>query len=881
VLVATSPELLSDGSADLWDSGRISSDAVSGVGYDGRDLESRLRGWWSVQLWDRDGVAGEVSEPATFEVGLVNADDWRASWIGDAVTGTSPLLRRDFELPGAVRSARAYVTGLGYYELRLNGAKVGDRVLDPAQTSYDHAPDLRGSNGEEVRIRSPRVLYTVFDITDQLRRGANAVGLILGNGWYAPTTDNAMMSREYGDRARGLVQLEIELEDGSRVVVTSDETWQVAAGPTTSSSPVHGEEHDARLEQPGWDEAGFEGGWAPAGILPAPDAVLTTAMIEPIRVIETLAPVETTELRDGVRIIDFGQHISGWARIRVTGPTGGRVTLRHAGELDESGELDYSANLYEGLAPARQTDVYTLADGPAEWEPRFTLHGFRFVEVATTPGVEVEAIEALVVHSDVAAIGSFECSNDLLNRIDSNVRWTYRESLQGYPQDAAERAERVGWLGDPGWVIEDYLYQFDTIAFWAKWLDDIRDAQLADGTVPVVAPVHMSGSFIDWPDWGATYPVIAWQLYAFSGDRTILERHYEGIKDTLDWYSRFAVDGIVTAGLGDHMEPQPDGTCNLSPYRTPVELTSTAWWYRIADIVASTAELLGETDAPTRRAFAESVRDSFNGAFLDPETARYATGSQTAMAIALWFGLVPAEHRDRVAANLLAQITGPDATHVTTGTMGTAALEQVLADIGGADVMYDLATQTDYPSWGDQIRQGATTVWEAWGNNWTFPRGDGSIMLLTASRSMKLVAAITKFLYKDVAGISPTAPGWARMRVRPALTRRLENARASVTTPRGEAAIAWRREPEGLVLEVTVPPTAVADVSIPTTGLTDPILREGDATLWVRGRVSAQDGISALRKTENTLRLEVGGGTYRFTVTDGAAGATGAKTLGG
>jgi alpha-L-rhamnosidase len=874
LLVASGPGLLFDGRADLWDSGVVASDAVSGVGYDGRPLESRERCWWSVQLWDRNGDAGAFSEPATFELGLLDADDWRATWIGDHVIGGPPLLRREFEIPGDVRRARAYVTGLGYYELRLNGEKVGDRVLDPAQTSYSHAEDLRGPT-EHVRIRTPRVIYAVFDITEQLRRGANAVGLILGNGWYS-ASDN-WIGRQWADRPRGLVQLEIELEDGARVVVASDESWRVAAGPIVSSSHVHGEDYDARLEHPGWDQPGFADTWAPALPLPAPDGVLSTAMIEPIRVTETLAPVEIVELRDGVRIVDFGQHISGWTRIRVTAPAGGRVTLRHAGEIDGGGELEDRANINEGLAPARQTDVYTSAGGSAEWEPRFTLHGFRYVEVTTTPGVALDGVDARVVHSDVAAIGSFECSNELLNRIDSNVRWTYRASMQGYPQDAPDRSERVGWLGDPGWIIEDYLYQFDTIAFWAKWLDDIRDAQLDDGTPPIVAPVHSPASFMDTPDWATAYPVIAWQVYIFSGDRTILERHYRGMKDVLDWFSGFAVDGIVSAGFGDHMEPQPDGTCQGEPLNTPVDLTSTAWWYRTADIVASTAELLGEDDAESIRALAESIRASFTRAFFDEATATYGPGNQTSLALPLWFGLVPAEHRDRVAANLIEQITGPDRSHLTTGTMGTAALEQVLADVGGADAMYDLATQTDYPSWGDQIRQGATTVWEAWGGNLRWPQitdsllptEDGSEALVTSSRSMKLLAAVSKFLYKDVAGISPTAPGWARIRVRPALTHRLAHASARTATPRGEVAIAWRRESGRLEIELTVPSTSVADVVIPVGAFLEPVLSEGERTLWSVGDAGAsQPGIAGLRRSEDELRLEAGGGTYRFVVTE-------------
>jgi alpha-L-rhamnosidase len=877
VLAATEPGLLVAGTADLWDSGTVSSAEVSGVTYGGSELRSRQRFWWSVQLSDRAGVAGPMSEPAVVELGLLRADDWNARWIGDGRAGTSPLLRKEFEVPGEIHRARAYVTGLGYYELRLNGAKVGDRVLDPAQTTHDPVPDLRGPEGDQIRIRSPRVIYTVFDVTQHLRQGVNAVGLQLAGGWYAPRRDElgpniVHWERAWADRPRGVAQIEIELRDGRRLVVTTDESWTVAAGPIVASSHIHGEHHDARLEQSGWDEAGFPRHWEPATVLRAPAGVLSTAAMEPIRVIETLAPVANAELREGVHVVDFGQHVSGWTRIEVTAPPGGRVTLRHAGEIDESGELDDRANMFDGVHPALQTDVFVGAGGRASWEPRFTLHGFRYVEVATSPGVVLESIEARVVHSDVAAAGSFACSNDLLNRIEGNVRWTFRASLQGIPQDAAERAERVGWLGDPGWVIEDYLYQFDSVAFWAKWLDDIADVQHSDGSLPVVAPIRAAADYLGWPDWAAAYPEIVRQLYFFSGDRTIVERHFESMRRMLDWYSGLAVDGVVAAGIGDHMEPQPDGTCLGSPLRTPVALTSTAWWYRTAETVADAAELIGSPDALEIRALTDSIRASFTRAFFDPATGSYSTGSQTAMAIPLWFGLVPTEHRDRVASNLLARIVERDGSHLETGTMGTSALEQVLADIGGADVMYDIATQVDYPSWGDQIRQGATTVWEAWTHQ-EGPRPGDPVPgpRFTESQSMKLFAGIVKFLYKDVAGIAPAAPGWARMSVRPALTHRMTEASARLATVRGTAAISWRRTSTGLDLELTVPSTTVAEVCLPTAGVTDPVLHEGGVVLWAEGsRRDPQSGIADLVAVDDGIRFHAGGGTYAFTLTAGA-----------
>jgi alpha-L-rhamnosidase len=871
VLVASDAALLTEGAADLWDSGRVESDDVSGVRYSGAALESRTRYWWSVQLWDRDGEPGAPSAPASFETALLRPDEWTAEWIGAHERGGSPILRREFALPGPVRRARAYVTGLGYFELRLNGQKVGDRQLEPAQTNYDHIPDLKDGRGEPARLRATRVIYAVHDVTDLLREGDNAVGLILGHGWYSP--DQEGLFHVWGDRPRGLVQLEVDLESGERVTVASDGTWRVAAGPIVFDSSVHGEHYDARREQDGWDDAGFDdSAWTPADLPPRPDAVLGTTPMEPIRIIETIEPIGSSEPRPGVRIVDLGQNISGWSRIRVTGSAGATVSLRHASQIDAAGELDDRANMTIGPEDdpgARQTDVYTLRGGGSEtWEPRFTVHGFRYVEVIVTGDARVESLDGRVVHTDLPLSSRFGSSNDLLDQIERNVVWTFRASFQGYPQDAGERSERVGWLGDPGWVIEDYLFATESASFWIKWLDDILDTQLETGETPMWAPLTWRGGYGPaLADWCTTYPLIVWYVYLFTGDRTVLERHYDGIRRTLDWYGSHAVDGVISeVGLGDHMEPQPDGLSEAYPQHTPVPLTSTAWLFRIAQIVSWAADVLGDADGgDAARALAASVGTAFQGAFFDAESARYGSGSQTSLAVPLWFDIVPEEHRQRVGAALVEQIVEHDGGRFTTGTVGTSALEQVLPEIGAADLMYDLATGTEYPSWGDQIRQGATTVWEAWGSLMSYGKGSS-----VPSQNMKLFTGVVKFLYKDVAGLAPAAPGWRRIVVKPALTHRLDHAEARVETPRGDAAIDWRRDAGRLVVDLTVPATSRAELWLPIAGLADPVIRERETELWTAGVAVPGSELSEVRRADDHVVIGVGGGTYRFVVADRA-----------
>ncbi|WP_433462066.1 family 78 glycoside hydrolase catalytic domain [Spirillospora sp. CA-128828] len=895
VLVASAPEGLVPGVDDLWDSGRVESDEVNGVSYAGRPLRSRETCWWTVRLWGRDGRSGPFAPPATFEMGLMEASDWgSAAWIAGDEGVSSPLLRTGFHVPGPVARARAHVSALGFYELRLNGRRVGDRVLDPATSTYDHDPDLRDGEGEPARIPNPRVLSTTYDITGHVVPGENAAGLVLGHGWYSAEPDvgpGPFPRTPWGDRPAALLIIEIDTTDGRRVTVTGGDGWLTLAGPVVYNDYAQGERYDARREVSGWDRAGFPAeGWRPVTTVQAPAGRVRTGLVEPARVIETLRPVADSPAGDGRRIVDFGQHISGWTAIRVSGPAGAQVRLRHAGEIDAAGNLDDTANMQSWLA-ARQADVYTLrGGGEEEWEPRFTLHGFRYVEVTPSGGdVEIHEIRGRVVHSDLERAGEFSCSDDLLNRIHRNVLWTFRASFQGFPQDAADRAERVGWVGDPGWSVEDYLYGFEARGFWLKWLDDLADTQLPDGRFPTICPLQWRGridmqesldsgefgdlskerdelpddwsSVIYWPyatlpDFAMTsYPSIAWNLYRFYGDRSILLRHYPGMRRGADFLRGRAKDLILSEGLGDHMEPQPDGTCSLSPNRTPVELTSTAWFYAVTTMVARAADVIGEDEDARRYGdLAEAIRAAFNDRFLDTATARYGTGSQTAQAMPLWFGLVPDEHRVR-AGKVLVERIKTDGGHLSTGTMGTAALQNVLAGIGAADVMYDIATRTTYPSWGHQVERGATTVWETWGGDLSF------------SRNMKLMAMIEKFLFNDVAGLAPAAPGWRRIRVRPALTHRLAHASARLRTARGDASVDWHRSGGELHVVVQVPATGEAEIWLPAPTAGE--LTKNGRTLWRSGddhaaRDLPAEGVRGIRRNGEHLVIEVGGGPHRL-----------------
>jgi len=772
ILVASSADNLESDMGDKWDSGKLDSDQSVNVVYQGKPLASGEKCWWKVQIWDKDGQVSDCSETATFEMGLLNQSDWQGQWIEAAQNISAPLFRREFDITKKVRRARIYTSGLGWHELYINGKKVGNRVLDPATTYY---------NNDQPFEFGSRVLYVTHDVTEYLHNGQNAIGVMLGNGWYSNDKGDfkkrIVGRRSFGDRPILLLTIKIEYADGRVESIVTDDTWKVSSGPITANEICLGEDYDARLEKIGWDSPGYDDlNWANAMITDSPSGKMVSQKMPAVKVMKTIKPVKITQPADGVYIYDFGQHFSGWTRLRVKGPRGTKVTIRYAGTLNNDGRL-YTKN----QRAAAQTDTYILkGKGVEVWETRFTLHGFRYAEVTGFPGTPtLSTFEGCFVYNAVETSGNFECSNPLLNQIHSNVCWTFMSSLQGIPQDAAERSERVAWLGDTGFVLEDYLYNYSTVLFWSKWLDDIKDSQKHDGDVPVVSPLHWRKEFHMWPCWKSTYPLIAWYLYQYYGDERVLATHYEGIARLVKFLGAKADNYIITEGLGDHMEPdRAAGHSNSDPHRTPATVTSTGFYYFDTWILAQAAKILGKNDDYERYStLAGKIKKAFNEKFLNKETNQYATGSQTSNAMALHLGLVPEERQQAVLKNLVDDIMFKNEGHLSTGIIGTDALEQVLGEFGRADVMYEIATKTTYPSWGYTISKGATTVWESFEVKSRKP--------WITSLNMKMFGSTEKFFYKDLAGISLAAPGYKRITIKPRIVKDLAYAKASVKTVRG------------------------------------------------------------------------------------------------
>jgi len=644
ILVASSADNLELDMGDKWDSGKLDSDQSVNVVYQGKPLVSGEKCFWKVRGWDTEGRPSSWSEPATFEIGLLKESDWQGRWIGIEKDISAPLLRKEFEISSNIKQARMYISGLGWNEFYINGKKVGDHVLDPAMTYYN--------KHQKIELGS-RVLYVTYDVTDYLRKGRNAMGVMLGNGWYS--YDGKPPGRwPFADRPILLLQMNIEYTDGKVVNIVTDKSWKVTDGPITANEICLGEDYDARLERAGWNSPNYDGSeWDNAVFADAPSGKLVSQMMPAVKVMKTIKPVNITQLADGVYIYDFGQHFSGWTRLRVSGPRGTKVTIKHAGTVYDDGRLDT-----RNQGGAAQTDSYILkGEGVEVWEPRFTLHGFRYAEVTGFPGTPALGnLEGCFAHNSVETSGSFECSNPLLNQIHHNVCWTFLTSLQGIPQDAGERPERVGWLGDTGFVAEDYIYNLGTATFWAKWLDDIKDSQMPNGDVPVVSPLpwknpfHKGGGLnyrMD-PCWKSTYPLFAWHLYQYYGDERVLAEHYDGIAKLVKFLGTKADNYIISKGLGDHMEPdRAAGQSYSRPKRTPAAITSTGYYYYDTWILAQAANILGKNDDYEHYStLAGKIKKAFNEKFLNKQTNQYATGSQTSNAMALHLGLVPEERQE-------------------------------------------------------------------------------------------------------------------------------------------------------------------------------------------------------------------------------------------
>jgi alpha-L-rhamnosidase len=861
VLVASSEKLLKEGKADLWDSGKVESEKSVHVEYKGKPLASRMQCFWRVRVWTFKAEDGNKkdkvecsgwSKPALWSMGLLKPDDWHAKWIGHpnnlGYQNSLPAryVRKEISLSNQVQRATAYVCGLGFFELSVNGTKIGDHVMDPVLTSYDK-----------------RCCYVTFDVTSALKEGSNAIGVVLGNGRFHAPRRHA--SRFFGNPML-LLQLEVTYTDGTTVRFVSDDSWKVTdQGPIRANNEYDGEDYDARMEMPGWDKPGYDANkWLQAAVVKAPGGVMQAQMMEPMRITEKIKPVSVKPSpKAGNWMVDFGQSFYGTVHLRVQGKTGDRVSLKGAYGLQSDGSLRSQDN-----RGAKGTDVYTLkGGGKEEWHPIFCGRGFRHVEVSGFPGTPTpENFEGLVIHTDVARVGDFECSNPLINRIHQNMNWGFRAYLRSVPLDP-DRDERQGWNGDPAKDSESEAWNLNVAAFYSKWIDDHRYDQKPNGQLPFVTP-----AFWPWYDadvlWPSTMMLIPEVLYNYYGERSLIERNYAVMKSFVDYgHSLKTPNGFIKhATFCDWCDVSCIGPAGkrLDRYGRPIRwetgatdggLLSTAYQYKNEKLLTQFARLLARTEDVARyEAQAAKTFEAFNKEYLDPATGVYFGGTQCAQVVPLAFGMVPEASRSRVIAALIDDIMVKRQGHLSVGLIGMQWLMQTLTDIGRADVAYVLVTQTTKPSWGYMIEKGSTTIWERWDTD----TGDAS---MNSEALLILAGNLDAWFYQTLAGINadPAQPGFKHVIIRPQPVGDLTWVKAHHDSPYGRIASSWKREAGNLKLDVTIPANTTATVYVPAkdeTGVTE------------SGKpASKADGVKFLRLENGAAVYEVGSGNYKFQTT--------------
>jgi alpha-L-rhamnosidase len=836
---------------DLWDSEKQLSNQSTRIKYLGKELKSRQECWWQVRVWDRDGAVSEWSEPAMWRMGMLEPADWKAEWIGapwqaeealprpawpDAVPDDfgppAPMFRKEFQLKKEVRSAVAFVTGLGYFELWLNGAKVGNDVLVPNQTNYGKRPLLK-----DALIALPdsfteyRVMYLAYDVKNQLVKGANAIGSIVGNGFYNPAK---FWDEGYGT-PRFLCQLHITYADGTEEVILSDASWTASRSPIMMNMVYYGEDYDAREEQPGWCMPGFDDSfWENAAIRRPPEGKLVAHTAHPDRVIEQFEPVAINKLGEGHYFVDFGVEISGWVRFNnVVAPRGHKV------------ELKPRANLYSG------DNSYTFrGDGPESYAPRFNWFVFSGVEIINWPGeLTREQITAEAVNTYIEPSATFETSSELFNGINRIWRRSQTDNMHGGLASDCPHRERSGYTGDGQLACNTVLHNYDAKSFYQKWIGDMRGAQiLGTGYVPNGAPWEPGCG--GGPAWGAAICVMPWEYFVQYGSRDMLEDNYQAMKG----YVRYMLTWTGEDGIMLSQRRGNDGSIvkwyNLGEWLPPGELIpdemvhTFVLWY-CADITSRTARVLGiGEDVEEYRDLANRTKEAFQDRFYDQVANTYGDAGGNILALKMG---VPADQYEGVIKALKAGIRKKGG-HIDTGIIGTRFFFEVLADNGLNDLAFEAMNKRTEPSYGHWIELGSTTTRENWNE-------DGS-------HNHPMFGGGLVWFYKNLAGMQadPADPGYRHIIFRPQPVKELEYVTYTNKTPYGEGGITWRNEAGAFEMKVTVPVSCYATVHVPAT---DPSkITEG-------GEVADQvPGVTFKEMKDGYALFEVESGTYRFRVSD-------------
>ncbi|WP_333864426.1 family 78 glycoside hydrolase catalytic domain [Chitinophaga sp.] len=799
-----------NGNGDAWKSGKVVSGENIHIAYAGAPLQSFTRYWWRVRVYGKDGKASAWSEPAWFETGALAPGDWTGQWINDGSVPVTkeedhyaddpmPLLRKPFSTNGTIAAARLYITGAGYYEAYINGKKVGDQVLDPGWTSY-----------------GKRVLYAVHDITSLLKPGNNAAGIMLGNGWYNPLPLRMWGSRNWRDflvtgRPCANAMIRITYTNGKTEVIATDNSWQAAPGPVIRNSVYLGEHYDARREIRNWSASQPAGNWQAAVVVKGPEGKMETQQQPPIRVTHTLRPRSVKEVKPGTYLVDMGQNFAGTVRIRVQGKAGSQVVLRYGEDTLKDGQINVMTAVAGQIkggnggpgAPriAWQEDRYTLkGNGRESWSPRFTFHGFRYVEITGWPGKPgIADIDGLRLSADLPSAGSFTSSNTMLNRLDEVIRWTFLSNVFSVQSDCPAR-EKLAYAGDILCSAGAFMHRFQMPNFYTKTLRDHEDAQRPQGGITETAPFvgiadSGPGDGSGPMGWQAGYPFLIKRMYEFYGDKRIVEESYASMQKLTDFLHAKAKNNLFeTEDLGDH-EALDD---------REIPLSASLFYYLTVRTMAEFAVITDKpADAAKYAAIRDDIRQAVKNKFYQPANGQFRKGTQTAQAMGLWMDILEKGEEEKALQALQAAIDKKNG-HIATGIFGTKMMFDVLREHNLNEVAYRVADQRSYPGWGHMIGNGATTLWETWAYS------DN-----TFSQNHPMFGSIGEWFYRSLLGINAGEPGYRKIIIRPQPAGDLTFAKGHIQSMYGTIGSDWRISNGVFTLKTSIPANTTAEVMIP------------------------------------------------------------------
>ena len=848
IIVSSTQENCKQDVGDIWDSKKVDSDKSNQIYFEGIELKSNSKYFWKVTVWNQSEIKSS-SELAFWTTGLLNETDWEAKWIGldrnkadidleDIHTKLNArMLRYEFEVEKEIESATAFISGLGLFEFYVNGEKIGDQVLAPGLTEYDK-----------------RTFYMTFDVSKNLKKGKNAIGVILGNGRYFGPRKNEPNRRKTYGFPKLISQIEIKYTDGTTRKIISDDSWKLTTdGPTRENNEYDGEFYDARKELLGWSKSDFDdSAWINAKLVDKPGELLIAQPNEPIRIIEELNPISVKEIEPGTFIFDMGQNMVGWTELFVEGEKDDKVVLRFGEKLNDDGTI-----FLTNLRSSKVTDTYILkGDGKESWEPKFTYHGFRFVEMKGYPGIpNLSSIKGKVIHDDLDLSGTFSTSNKTINQIYKNAYWGIRGNYRSIPTDCPQRDEKQGWLGDRSAECIGESFIFNVPNFYNKWLVDIKDAQRESGSIPDVAPSYWP-YYTDNTTWPGTYLFASEMLYNQYGDIGTIEYHYANMQKWIDYMSQFLVDGLMQKDTyGDWCTPPQ--SLKLIQTNAPLKTTSSeyigaAYFYYELKLMEKFALILQkENDAEKYATVAKKMKMAFNETYLDKNVMKYSNNSVTANILALKFDLVPLEYKEQVVDNLLQKIMGENNYHIGNGIIGGQWLMRTLSDNGYADVAYTLAAQTTYPSWGYMIEKGATTIWELW-------NGDTADPGMNSGNHVMLLGDLIIWYYESLAGIKadPENPGFKHIIMKPEIVGDLSFVDASYNSIYGKIESSWVIDDDKFNWDITIPANTSATIYVPVSAEGD--VFEGNT------KASNSDGVTFMKREGDRAIFDIQPGTYSF-----------------